>query len=139
MIPQQEQSTLIEKIKEILEESWDYPDFDDGAAAKKIAALLSSEIIKAEERGSVSASTEIAQTGKLGVLDFRECDWVKAEIARAERKARREEYDRCVHLLGRSHKDCPRFGTLGCIGYQNAYSDLMNNPPSENSNNQEKG
>lgn len=42
----------------------------------------------------------------------------------------RDEYKRCVDLLDHDHKSCPIKET--CIGYQNAQSDLMNQPPLKN-------
>lgn len=41
-----------------------------------------------------------------------------------------EEYKRCVDVLDFDHNECSRKET--CIGYQNAQSDLMNNPPKPN-------
>lgn len=38
-----------------------------------------------------------------------------------------EEWKRCVDILDRDHSKCSLPQT--CIGYQNAQSDLMNNPP----------
>lgn len=41
--------------------------------------------------------------------------------------ATKEEWKRCVDLLDHDHLNCPN--KESCIGYQNAQSDLMNQPP----------
>lgn len=46
-----------------------------------------------------------------------------------EKKIKINEYRRCLKILNRSHSDCPQKET--CIGYRNAYSDLLNNPPKD--------
>lgn len=42
-------------------------------------------------------------------------------------EARKEEWQRCVDILDKDHRKCAIIDT--CIGYGNAQSDLMNNPP----------
>ena len=52
---------------------------------------------------------------------------VKAFITTQITKAREEEWKRCVDLLDQDHRGHALPQT--CIGYGNAQSDLMNNPP----------
>lgn len=44
-----------------------------------------------------------------------------------EEKAREREWKRCIDVIDRDHSKCPI--PESCIGYQNAQSDLINNPP----------
>ncbi len=50
--------------------------------------------------------------------------YIKAEQDKISRKS---EYERCLKVLNKEHKDCPL--PLNCIGYMNALSDLENEPP----------
>lgn len=59
----------------------------------------------------------------------RESDEIANYFIKEIELARKEEWKRCVDLLDRDHSKCPIKET--CIGYMNAQSDLVNNPPEE--------
>jgi hypothetical protein len=52
---------------------------------------------------------------------------IVALVMKYREEAKREEHKRCVDLLDHNHENCS--SVLLCIGYQNAQSDLINNPP----------
>jgi len=54
---------------------------------------------------------------------------IKAFIRTEISRAKKEEWKRCVDLLNRDHSNCPI--KESCVGYMNAQSDLMNNPPEQ--------
>lgn len=67
--------------------------------------------------------------------DNKTCVWHRNEellsfITSEINRAVAEEYQRIIDLLTRDHKTCPLPQT--CIGYQNALSDIENNPPNKN-------
>ena len=58
-------------------------------------------------------------------------DWEKGMVQKItqiiDEEVRKEEWKRCVDLLDFDHKKCPL--PQSCIGYQNAQSELVNQPP----------
>lgn len=64
-----------------------------------------------EVRGDVSEIKSFLRQRQVGLINL----------------VREEEWKRCVDLLDHDHLNCPI--KESCIGYQNAQSDLMNQPP----------
>ena len=54
-------------------------------------------------------------------------DILEEVISKVEKEAKESEFQRCLGVLDKDHSKCPLPQT--CIGYQNAQSDLENNPP----------
>jgi Ca2+-binding EF-hand superfamily protein len=54
-------------------------------------------------------------------------DFISALLKEREAEIRKEEYDRCIKVLDIDHNNC--LSPESCIGYQNALSNLINNPP----------
>jgi hypothetical protein len=54
-------------------------------------------------------------------------NFISALLKEREAEIRKEEYDRCIKVLDIDHNNC--LSPESCIGYQNALSNLINNPP----------
>jgi hypothetical protein len=70
---------------------------------------------------------QIIKDDKNGNSYDRITDFISALLKEREAEIRKEEYDRCIKVLDIDHNNC--LSPESCIGYQNALSNLINNPP----------